>query len=248
MRSGVSDVECARGRAGAPLGEGLVSTSLTKRGTSVVDLLSPSLFEGEVLAEDGSRLSSCEMRVGIASTLSIKSSRGLRGSRQSEARVLARSLGSTQIECLFFCFLAMSWASRGSRQTECRILAEVGSSRAPSYKESLDRGASPTTGLRGDDGRGQAHEPRREGEEAKDEEPPDPEVLEAEVEVLNLLEEVTEDGGVAMSVSQEPRSASASKENLWCLVRRRELVPPGESSHTESHSRVISGVDPLRLY
>lgn len=41
MRSGVSDVECARGRAGAPLGEGLVSTSLTKRGTSVVDLLSP---------------------------------------------------------------------------------------------------------------------------------------------------------------------------------------------------------------
>lgn len=38
------------------------------------------------------------------------------------------------------------------------------------------------------------------------------------------------------------------QENLWCLVRRRELVPPGESSHTESHSRVISGVDPLRLY
>lgn len=35
-------------------------------------------------------------------------------------------------------------------------------------------------------------------------------MLEAEVEVLNLLEEVTEDGGVAMSVSQEPRSASAS--------------------------------------
>lgn len=28
--------------------------------------------------------------------------------------------------------------------------------------------------------------------------------------MLNLLEEVTEDGGVAMSVSQEPRSASAS--------------------------------------
>lgn len=47
MRSGVSDVECARGRAGAPLGEGLVSTSLTKRGTSVVDLLSPGKKKGQ---------------------------------------------------------------------------------------------------------------------------------------------------------------------------------------------------------
>lgn len=37
-----------------------------------------------------------------------------------------------------------------------------------------------------------------------------PEVLEADVEVLNLLEEVTEEGGVATSVSQEPRSGSAS--------------------------------------
>lgn len=37
-----------------------------------------------------------------------------------------------------------------------------------------------------------------------------PEVLEADVEVLNLLEEVTEEGGVATSVSQEPRSGSAN--------------------------------------
>lgn len=131
---------------------------------------------------------------------------------------------------------------------EWRVLAEVGISRTPSYKESLERGASPSSGRTGEDGRGQAQEPRKEGEEAREEEPPEPEVLEADVEVLNLLEEVTEEGGVATSVSQEPRSGSANRENLWCLVRRRELVPPGESSQTVSQRRAISGVEPLRLY
>lgn len=97
---------------------------------------------------------------------------------------------------------------------EWRVLADVGISRAPSYRESRERGASPRSGRTGEDGRGQAQDPRREGEEAREEEPPEPEVLEAEVDVLNLLEEVTEEGGVATSVSQDPRSGSASNENL----------------------------------
>ena len=53
-------------------------------------------------------------------------------------------------------------------------MAEVGISRTPSYKESLERGASPSSGRTGEDGRGQAQEPRKEGEEAKEEEPPEP--------------------------------------------------------------------------
>ena len=54
-----------------------------------------------------------------------------------------------------------------------------------------------------------------------------PEVLEAEVDVLNLLEEVTEEGGVATSVSpQEPRSGSAS------TVRQHKIVKGGNSNIT----------------
>lgn len=87
-------------------------------------------------------------------------------------------------------------------------------SRVPSYKDNLVLGASPTTGRRGEDGRGQAQDPRNDGEDARDDEPPEPEVFEADVEVLNLLDEVTEEGGVATSVSHDPKSTSANKENL----------------------------------
>lgn len=135
----------------------------------------PSLLEGEVLAEEDSGTESWGMSEGMASTLSISSSRGLRGSMQREARVRARSRGSMQMECLFFCFLLESWVcSWDSRHIEWRVLAEVGISRAPSYKESLERGASPSSGRTGEDGRGQAQEPRKEGEEAREEEPPEP--------------------------------------------------------------------------
>lgn len=91
----------------------------------------------------------------------------------------------------------------------------MGISRVPSYRDSLDLGASPTTGRKGEEGRGQAQDPRKDGDDARDDEPPEPEVFEAEVEVLNLLDEVTDEGGVATSVSHDPKSTSANKENLW---------------------------------
>lgn len=67
---------------------------------------------------------------------------------------------------------------------ECRVLAEVGISRTPSYRESLERGASPSSGRTGEDGLGQAQEPRREGEEAREEEPPEPAEQKEQFEVL----------------------------------------------------------------
>ena len=133
----------------------------------------PSLLDGDVLEEDNGN-ESWGMSEGMASTLSISSSRGLRGSMHREALVLARSRGSMQMECLFFCFLVVSDWSWDSRHIECRVLADVGISRVPSYRDSLERGASPRRGRTGEEGRGQAQEPRRDGEEAREEEPPEP--------------------------------------------------------------------------
>lgn len=58
VRSGVREVECARGRDELSSGHGLVSTSLTINGTSLVDLLSPSLLDGEVLVDARGRVPS----------------------------------------------------------------------------------------------------------------------------------------------------------------------------------------------
>lgn len=43
-------------------------------------------------------------------------------------------------------------------------------------------------------------------------------MLEADVEVLNLLEEVTEDGGVATSVSQEPSGSANTERKIYLQV------------------------------
>ena len=68
------------------------------------------------------------------------------------------------------------WRPRGSTQTECLLFAaSCTTSLGPSYKENLLRGPEPpTAGLIGEGGRGQAPPFRSDGEEAKEDDPPEP--------------------------------------------------------------------------
>ena len=184
----VIDVEWARGLCLLLGGEGDVSTaSLVGGGISFWvrgdgDLVD---FVGEVLVgvEWLLPLRAC---IWAVSTDSNKSNNGFRGSIERDILEDCNSLPSVQIECLALGAPGGKrrrggprslCSSLGSTQTEYLVLAllATGGSLGPSYNENLDLGApSPTIGRRGEDGRG--HAPRREGDEANEEEPPDPEI------------------------------------------------------------------------